>query len=164
MSGFGLNAYRIFVLLLGIWTGSGIHDSVANHFAWHADPLAYAARPRFEGIINPWPFSTMLLLLATAVAGGVMWRYRGAGRREALIAIVGTALILVATVAWFVPELGRMFGDPPMTGVELISHSRTWISLNAVRIILLIGLFYYGLVSLGRTVGRGAASDAAGSA
>ena len=75
MSGFGLNAYRIFVLLLGIWTGSGIHDSVANHFAWHADPLASAARPRFEGIMNPWPFSTMLLLLATAVAGGVMWRF-----------------------------------------------------------------------------------------
>lgn len=153
MGAFGRTAYRIFVLLLGIWTGAGIHDSLSNHFAWHADPAAYANRPTLPGMFNPWPFSTLLLLIATIVAGIVLWRYRGPGRREALVAIAGTALILVATLAWFVPELGRMFGDPPMTGADLVDHSRTWIALNAVRIVALVALFYCGLVALGRIPG-----------
>jgi uncharacterized membrane protein YhaH (DUF805 family) len=153
MGAFGRTAYRIFVFLLGIWTGAGIHDSLTNHFAWYADPAAYASRPTLPGMFSPWPFTTLLLLIATIVAGIAVRRYRGAGRREALATISGTAFILVATLAWFVPELGRMFGDPPMTGAELIGHSRTWIALNAARIVLLIALFYYGLVALGRITG-----------
>ena len=152
MSGFGLNAYRIFVLLLGIWTGSGIHDSLSNHFAWHADPVGWANRPPIDGIVNPWPFSTLLLLIATIVAGIVGWRYRGAGRREAVVALAGTFLILVATLAWFVPELGRMAGGT-LSDPEQIGHARTWIAANAIRIVLLIGLFYSGLAALSR-IGR----------
>ena len=159
MGAFGRSAYRIFVLLLGIWTGSGIYDSLSNHFAWHADPAAYANRPTLPGMFSPWPFSTLLLLIATIVAAIVLWRYRGAGRREALAVIGGTALILVATLAWFVPELGRMFGDPPMTGAELVSHSRAWIALNAVRIVALVILFYYALVALGRIAGGSRQQD-----
>ncbi len=143
-------AYRIFVLLLGIWTGAGLHDSLSNHFAWHADPAAYANRQILPGTFSPWPFTTLLLLIATVGAAIAVWRYRGAGRREALTAIGGTAFILVATLAWFVPELGRMFGDPPMTGAELVAHSRTWIALNAARIVLLVFLFHQALVALGR--------------
>ena len=111
-------------------------------------------------MFSPWPFSTLLLLIATIVAAIVLWRYRGAGRREALVAVIGgTALILVATLAWFVPELGRMFGDPPMTGAELVSHSRAWIALNAVRIVALVILFYYALVALGRIAGGSRQQD-----
>ena len=155
MTAFGLGAYRLFVLLLGIWTGAGIHDSLTNHFAWHSDPVAYANRPTLPGMFSPWPFTTMLLLIATVAAGIVLWRYRGSGRREALAAVGGTAIILVATLAWFVPELGRMFGDPPMTGEELIAHSRTWIALNAVRIVALVAFFYCALVALGRVAALG---------
>jgi hypothetical protein len=150
MGASGRAAYRIFVFLLGIWTGAGIHDSLTNHFAWYADPAAYANRPTLPGMFSPWPFTTLLLLIATVAAGFAVRRYRGAGRREALTAIGGTAFILVATLAWFVPELGRMFGDPPMTGADLIGHSRTWIALNAVRIVILIVLFYLALVAVGR--------------
>lgn len=155
MGAFGRAAYRSFVFLLGIWTGAGIHDSLTNHFAWYADPAAYANRPTLPGMFSPWPFTTLLLLIATLAAGIAVWRYRGAGRREALVPIGGTALILAATLAWFVPELGRMFGDPPMTGAELVDHSRTWIGLNAVRIVLLIGLFYHALGTLGRMAAPG---------
>lgn len=159
MSAFDRTAYRIFVFLLGIWTGSGIHDSLTNHFAWYADPVAYANLPTLPGMFSPWPFTTLLLLIATIVAGIVVRRYRGAGRREALAAIGGTAFILVATLAWFVPELGRMFGDPPMTGAELIARSRTWIGLSAVRIVALLILFYYGLVALGGISGPSPSPD-----
>ena len=160
MTGFGLNALRVFALLLGIWTGAGIHDSLSNHFAWHADPVAFAARPVLAGMVNPWPFTTMALLLATIVAGVVAWRYRGAGRREALVALGGTALIIVATLAWFVPQLGLMFGqDGSLTDAELIAHSRTWITLNAVRQLLLVILCWYVLLALGR-IGAGAGKEA----
>jgi hypothetical protein len=72
MSAFGRTAYRIFVFLLGIWTGAGIHDSLTNLFAWHADPVAYANRPTLPGMFSPWPFTTLLLLLATIAAGIVL--------------------------------------------------------------------------------------------
>ncbi len=150
MSAFGRGSFRIFVLLLGIWTGAGIHDTLTNHFAWHADPVAYANRPILPGMFSPWPFTTLLLLIATVAAAIVLWRYRGPGRREALVAVGGTALILVATLAWFVPELGRMFGDPAIAADELIGRSRTWIALNAVRIVALVGLFYCALFGLER--------------
>ena len=153
MSGFGLNAYRIFVLLLGIWTGSGIHDSLSNHFAWHADPVGWANRPPIDGIVNPWPFSTLLLLIATIVAGIVVWRYRGAGRREAVVALAGTFLILVATLAWFVPELGLM-ASGKLPDPDLVSHAHTWIAANAVRLVALVGLFWLALVALGRFEAR----------
>lgn len=143
------------MFFLGVWTGAGIHDSLTNHFAWYADPAAYANRPMLPGMFSPWPFTTLLLLIATIASGIAVWRYRGAGRREALVTIGGTAFILVATLAWFVPELGRMFGDPPMTGAELIGHSHNWIALNAARIVLLVVLFYYALIALGRLAGTG---------
>lgn len=147
MGAFGFNAYRAFVLLLGIWTGSGLHDSLTNHFAWHADPVGFAARPIPEGTFNPWPFSTMLLLVATIAAGVALWRYRGAGRRGGVITVAGTALIIAATLGWFVPQLILMDGGT-LTDAELIGHARTWIMLNAVRQVLLVGFFAYALVVL----------------
>jgi hypothetical protein len=155
MGGFGLNAFRVFVLLLGIWTGAGIHDSISNHFAWHADPVAFAARPILAGMINPWPFTTMALMLATIAGGVATWRYRGVGRRDALVALGGAALIIIATLAWFVPQLGLMFAsNSGLTEAEFIAHSRMWITLNAVRQLLLVVLFWYALLALGRIGGR----------
>lgn len=149
MRAFGRNAFRVYVVLLGIWTGSGVHDSASTHFAWWADPVAWSARPAWEGMINPWPFSTMALLLATLVAGVVAFRYRGPGRKAALFSLGGTALILVATLGWFVPQLGLM-ASGELDAAGLISHGRTWIALNAVRLLLLVVLFWSALLALGR--------------
>jgi len=149
MGAFGRNAFRVYVLLLGIWTGSGIHDTASTHFAWWADPVVWYARPAWAGMVNPWPFSTMLLLLATLVAGVVAWRYRGPGRKPALISLAGTALILVATLAWFVPQLGLM-GSGRLDEAALVAHGRTWIVLNAARLVLLLALLWSALLALGR--------------
>lgn len=150
----GRAAFRIFVLLLGIWTGSAFHETAATSFAWHADPVAWASRPAWPGLVNPWPFSTMALLLATLAAGIAAWRDRGPGRQAALVATGGTALILAATLAWFVPQLGVMFGEGgTLDDAALVARSRTWIMLNLVRFAALIALFFTALVALGR-IGR----------
>ena len=149
MRAFGRNAFRVYVILLGVWTGSGLHDSVANHAAWWADPVAWNARPTMAGMINPWPFSTILLLLATIVAAVAVFRYRGAGRKPALISLGGAALVIVATLAWFVPQLGLM-GSGQLDEPALVAHAHTWITLNAVRQVILLALFWSALLALGR--------------
>lgn len=149
MRAFGLNAFRVYTVLLGVWTGSGVHDTLSSHFAWWADPVAWYARPAWDGLANPWPFTTMALLLATLVAGVVAFRWRGPGRKAALFSLGGTALILVATLAWFVPELGLM-GSGQLDAAGLISHGRTWIVLNAVRLVLLVAVLWSALLALGR--------------
>ena len=149
MGAVGRTVFILFVLLLGIWTGSGFHDTVATNSGWYADPVAYANHPPLPEAINPWPISTMLLLLATLAAAVALWRHRGPGRREGLIAVAGTALVLVATLAWFVPKLGVMAGGT-LSDAELVSLARIWISLNVARLLLLIGLFYYALLALTR--------------
>lgn len=151
MSVFGRGAYRLFVLLLGLWTGAGLHDSLSSHFAWYADPIVWADRPVLPGMVNAWPFTTMALLLATIVAGVAVWRYRGPGRRHAALALGGTALIIAATLGYFVPMLGAMFGEgSTMTDAQLVAASHSWIVLNAVRQLILLVLFWYALVALGR--------------
>jgi hypothetical protein len=72
MGASGRAAYRIFVLLLGLWTGSGVHDSLSSHFARHADPVAYADRPTLPGTFSPWPFSALLLLIAIGGAALIL--------------------------------------------------------------------------------------------
>lgn len=154
MGSFGLNAFRVYAILLGIWTGSGVHDTLSTHFAWQADPVAWEARPSWPGLVNPWPFSTMALLVATLVAAVVVWRYRGDGRRQAAISVAGCGVILVATLAWFVPELGLM-ASGKLADAELVSHAHTWIAANAVRLVALGGLLWLALVALGRFGARG---------
>jgi hypothetical protein len=147
MSSLSLNAFRVYIVLLGVWTGSGVHDTFATHFAWYADPVAWQARPPWPGLVNPWPFSTMLLLLATLAAGIAVWRYKGPERRAGLISVFGCAIILVATLTWFVPQLGLMSAGT-LTEPELVEHGRTWIVLNALRLVVLIVLMWLALISL----------------
>jgi hypothetical protein len=46
-----------------------------------------------------------------------------------------------------------MFGEPSISEAELVGRSRTWIALNAVRIVALVILFYCALAALGRMAG-----------
>ena len=150
MTGVRLIAYRIFVLLLGIWTGSGVYDSLYGHVAWWADPVGWVRTPPVPGAINPWPFTTGLLLLSVLAMLALVAR-RQDERRIALPTLLGVLAILVVTFAYFVPTLVRLFGGGErLTEAEITSISQTWIVLNAVRIVVLIGLFYAALVALGR--------------
>jgi hypothetical protein len=144
--------YIIFLIALSIWFGGGVFDSVSGHFAWYADPVTYvrgsAVGP--EGMVNPWPFTTAFLALATLASIAAFAFARHPGRRAVLIANSCVVLALIATGVYFVPVLIKL-GDPTqLTDPEIISYSQTWIRLNLVRLVFLLLVFAYALVALMR--------------
>jgi hypothetical protein len=142
--------FQAFIVMLGIWTGAGIHDTLMNHFAWWADPLSYVrGRVAVPGIVNPWPFTTGMLGILTLTALAAFARYRGEARRAVLVILVCAVAVLAVTGVYFVPQLGIM-ADPAITDADLLRHSKDWIRFNAVRIVFLVGLFYSAVSTLAR--------------
>ncbi len=143
--------YIIFLIALSIWFGGGVFDSVSGHFAWYADPVSYVRGSVVpEGMVNPWPFTTAFLALATLVSIAAFAFARHPGRRAVLVANSCVVLALIATGVYFVPVLIKL-GDPAqLTDPEIISYSQTWIRLNLVRLVFLLVVFAYALVALMR--------------
>ena len=144
--------FRIFILVLALWTGAGVFYFINGNVAWYSQPVAWvrAAHPQ-PGSINPWPIMTALVALATLLSLAVFAFSRGPGRREALIILSVTVVILIATGVYFVPRLILIFErTATLTDAQLIDLSRAWVRWNVLRIVVLIGLLYYGLVALGR--------------
>ena len=144
-----LIAFRFFALMLVLWTGAGLHESLSGHFGWWADPVAYVAAPPPPGMINAWPFTTMTFLLATVTAAICLRGYAGEGKREAVIALAGAGIVLAATLGFFVPQLA-VVGDPSLDADALVATSRRWIALNALRTVVLLVLGWYALIALAR--------------
>lgn len=144
---------RIFIITLGIWLGAGCYSALGSSAAWFADPVSWARGepPPRAGSINPWPLLTILLTLSTLAATALFALYRGPGRNEVRVALGGTLLILTITFIYFVPRLGLIFGQAEaLTDAQLFAHSRQWIVLNALRLVMLAALFYVALIALTR--------------
>ncbi|MDZ4685404.1 MAG: hypothetical protein SH850_10110 [Planctomycetaceae bacterium] len=142
--------FQAFIVILGIWTGAGIHDTLMNHFAWWADPLAYVReRVLVPGIVNPWPFTTGIFSILTLTALASFARYRGEAKRAVMAVLVSAVMVLAVTGVYFVPQLGRM-ADPALPDADLLRYSKDWIRFNAARIVFLIGLFYFAVSTLAR--------------
>ena len=146
-----LSLYIVFIVALAVWTGGGVFDSISGHPAWYADPVKYTrtyAMP--EGTVNPWPFTTAAIALTTLAALAAFVRYHGPGRREVLLVLGGTLVILVATALYFVPTLIKLANHEALTDAQITSMSLLWMRLNVVRIVVLLALLAYSLVSLTR--------------
>lgn len=138
-----------FLLALAVWVGGGVFDSISSHPAWSADPVRYirnSAMP--EGTVNPWPFTTAVLALCTLAGLAAFARYRGPGRRHALVVLAGVFAVLVVTGVYFVPTLVGLANHAALSDAQITSMSLTWIRLNVVRILLLLALFAYALAGL----------------
>jgi hypothetical protein len=148
-----LSLYIAFIVALAVWAGGGVFDTISSHSAWYVDPVTYTRTSAVpEGTVNPWPFTTAALALSTLVALAAFARYRGAGRREVLLVLGGTLLILVATAFYFVPTLIELGNHEALTDAQITEMSRMWMRLNVVRIVLLLALLTYSLVGLIRLV------------
>ena len=148
-------AFQAFIVALGIWTGAGVHDTLTNHFGWWADPVAHVrGRVPTPGLVNPWPFTTAILALLTLIGLATFARQKGDTRRALMVVFGGTFLVLLATGLYFVPQLGLFRPDTTLSDAEIIKYSRDWIGYNAVRLVVLITLFYYALSTLARLAAR----------
>lgn len=149
-----ISIYLAFLVAAAVWFGGGVFYSLSSHPAWYADPAAYIrGYVVTRGTVNPWPFTTAFMALCTLAALAAYATYRGPGRREVLVVVVGVFLILVATGVYFVPTLMRLAGHAALTDAQIVSMSRTWMQLNVIRNLLGIGLLTYGLIALMRMAG-----------
>jgi hypothetical protein len=148
-----ISLYVAFIVALGIWSGSGVYDTIHGHPGWWSDPVAWVrapVAPRDALSLNPWPFTTMLLALCTLAGLGAFARYRGAGRREVLVVLTSVFVILVATGVYFVPTLYRLGNHAALTDAQITGMSYTWMRLNIARNVVLQALMVYALVGLMR--------------
>ena len=159
MSGIRLWLFRFFALVLALWTGAGLHESIGGHLGWWTHPVDWVAHPARVGEISAWPITTLILILGTLAAAWSLRGYRGPGRKEGLVAVAGSALVLVATLAFFVPQLGVM-ADPTLAPDALVAASHRWIVLNAIRLLVLLVLGWYALMALGHFTAAGEFRDA----
>lgn len=144
-----INLFLVYLTLSAIWLGAAFHDTFYSNYAWFTDPVThieFTTTHIVPGALNPWPFSTMALLIFTIISFFLFRKYYGPGKRELNISIIGTFIILVITLVYFVPTLGKIFGDKGLYDAEsLISMSRLWVILNLIRFFILVYLFISGL-------------------
>jgi hypothetical protein len=148
-----ISLFIAFLVALGIWSGSGVYDTVRGHPAWWADPVAWVRAPLSPQdalSLNPWPFTTMLLALCTLAGLAAFARYRGPGKREVMVVLVSVFLILVATGVYFVPTLIRLGNHAALTDAQITTMSYRWMQLNILRNVVLQALIVYGMVGLMR--------------
>ncbi len=144
--------YVLFTLCLALWLGAGVFDTLSTNTVWFQSPVEYVRDFSVERGLNPWPLLTILLALSTILAGGAFARYRGPGYREVLGALIGTAVVLLVTGFYFVPTLFRLFEEQAkgLANDEIISMSRTWVVLNALRQGVLVVLFVVAQIGLSK--------------
>lgn len=146
--------YITYLVFSAIWLGSAFHDSFYSNYAWYMDPIThidFTTTHMVPGALNPWPFSTMAVLIFTIISFFLFRKYNGPGKREVSISILGTFILLVITFAYFVPTLGKIFGEKGIYDNEsLIAMSRMWVTLNVIRFFILVYLFISGLRGLAK--------------
>jgi hypothetical protein len=152
MNRIGLTAYRVFVLALANLLGGGIHSTIQRGPGWFSDPVGWVhggvERP---GAIHPFFMTSGLLLITAVVALALLRRYRGSGRSGVLVTLLGSFAILVITFTYFVPMSNALFAEPArLSDAEIILNSRIWVLLDVLRQLIMTGLLYLSLVTLGR--------------
>lgn len=144
-----LTVYLLFITTLAIWLGGGVFDSLRTNLFWYLHPVASVRTvTEPEGQFNPWPLTTALLALTTLAGLSLFARYQGPGRRTVLGVLISTFLILLVTGLYFVPTLIKLAQPTQLSDAQIIGMSRTWVSLNLIRMALLLGIFFYALLGL----------------
>jgi hypothetical protein len=144
-----------FIVSLAVWVGGGVFHSIGSHSAWYTDPVRYIRAPAGpEATVNPWPLTTAVLALLTLLSLAVFATYRGPGYKRVLAVLGATFVILVATGVYFVPTLIKLGNHAALTEAQIVSLSHTWIHLNVIRIVIVLGLLVLSQTALMRLASR----------
>lgn len=138
----------LFVIAFGIEIGAGLYETLVVMPVWALAPpdsvIAYfqynVANPQF--ILNAggrfWMHQTPLvglLALLTLISG---FRTRPEHRKWRILGAVLALIVVIATFAWFVPNLVRLFSEEVLTMSrdEVTSVTTWWVRLNWVRVVV----------------------------
>ena len=125
--------------------GGGAYEHVAVVPAWTADPPASIAM--FHGphplASGRWWTSVHGPTLLLGLVSLVLLRAQGR-RRLVAIAVGGYVVMLAVTLAWYVPELLALIGDPSaaIQPAEWKARAERWEALSLVRLGVLLALAF----------------------
>ncbi len=154
MTGLKLIFYKLYLFFLSIWLGAGLYQALAFNQSWYDDPLAYVdhltAYP-VPGAINPIPVLTILLAVFTVFSLILLLGYHGSGKKTSFISLGGMFIVLLATYIFYVPTSGKIFeGSGSYSNDQIVSMSKSWVLLDYLRQLMVIFLYFMGLVALAR--------------
>ena len=137
----------LFVIVLGIVLGGGLYEQLVVMPLWSLTPpdsvVAYhqhkVAYPQFA--MNPggrfWMFfmpSAGLLAIATIISG---LKTRPEHRKWRLLAAILARIVVVFTIAWFVPNIIKLEqGGAGLSAEQITGLTNWWVKLNWVRAVL----------------------------
>jgi Domain of unknown function (DUF1772) len=138
----------IFVVALGIELGGGLYETLVVMPVWVSSPpdsvIAFyrhnAANPQFALSAGPrfWMFMTPLVGLSALAALFSGLRTRPEHRKWRIAGTVLALVVVVATFAWFVPNIIRLNSEAVLTmsGEDVKSLTNWWVRLNWVRAVV----------------------------
>jgi hypothetical protein len=152
LSKMGLTAYRLFVCALANLWGGGVHETIRRAAGWYSDPVGWVhGTVQQPGSIHPFFFTSGVLFITTVAALALLWRYRGPGRSGVLVTLLGILAIIAITFGYFVPASHALYAEPALlSDAEIIVRSRIWVLLDVTRQLVMFGLLFLALVTLGR--------------
>ena len=156
----GRSILWLFVIVLGFELGGGLYETLVVMPTWSLSPpdsvTAYfqhnVANPQF--VLNAggrfWIFFTPmvgLLSIATLLTG---FRTQPEHRRWRMLGASLALIVVIATFAWFVPNIIRLFSEDVLTmsAAEVTSTTNMWVRLNWVRAAVYLGGWVAALKAL----------------
>ena len=154
MTGFKLIFYKLYIFFLALWMGGGIYIALAESESWYDDPATYidhiSSYP-VPGAADPMPTIMLCLSVISVLAMLIFLSYHGHGKRGAVVSFTGTLLILLWTYLYFIPTHAKIFDDSgAYSNDQIVSMSKMWIILNYIRLIIIVFIFFTGLVAFSK--------------
>ena len=150
-----------FVIALGIEIGAGLYETLVVLPLWDGAPpdsvRAYyqhiATYPQFAPDAGHrfWMFSTPLVGLTAAAALFSGLRTRPPHRQWRMAGTILALVVVMATFAWFVPHIIRLYSKDVLTmsDGEVTGLTHMWVGLNWVRVVLYSAGWLSALRALG---------------
>ena len=138
----------LFVIALGIELGGGLYETLVVMPLWSAAPPDSVTAYYQHNVANPqftlnaggrfWMFFTPLVGLTAIAALLSGLKTPAEHRRWRIVGTVLALIVVVATFAWFVPNIIKLMSKDVLTmsADEIASVTNWWVRLNWVRAVL----------------------------
>jgi hypothetical protein len=146
----------LFVIVLGIELGAGLYETLVVLPTWTPDALSYYRHnvefPQYAITAGPrfWMFQTPFLGVVSLVTILTGLRTQREHRKWRMLGAGLALLVVVGTLAWFVPNLLSLIGEgvTRMSAEQISSVTDLWVRLNWVRVFVYSAAWLAGLKAM----------------